>query len=157
MASPTPPPTPTVTRAPVVPSGTESPAPLGQPTCKAAAVTITDADTVTKAGYRAEVYTLRTSGSPCQLTGYPSVVVNGATVTRGGEGLPAESVRSYTLSRTTTLSFALATARTGSCRDESAITVTLPGTTAPKGVVTGLRVCNGRLGVTPVHRLGEDE
>jgi hypothetical protein len=120
-------------------------------------VTITDADTVTKASYRAEIYTLRTTGAPCELMGYPSVVVNGATVTHGGEGLPAEVPQAYTLSRSTTLSFALATSRTGTCRDETAITVTLPGTTTPKGVATTLHVCNGRLGVTPVHRAGDSD
>ena len=120
-------------------------------------MTITDADTVVKANYRAEVYTLRTSGPPCQLIGYPSVVVSGATVTHGGEGLPPEVVKAYTLSRGTTLSFALATARTGSCRDVSTITVTLPETTTRKQVSTPLRVCNGRLGVTPIHRAGDDE
>ena len=140
-----------------MPSGSESPAPLGQPTCNPAAVTITDADTVTKGTYRAEVYTLRTTGAPCQLLGYPSVVVSGATVTNGGEGLPPETVKAYTLSRGTTLSFALATARSGTCRDVSTITVTLPGTSTPKHVATTLRVCNGRLGVTPVHRAGDDE
>jgi hypothetical protein len=151
--------TPSATRAPVVPTGSESPAPLGQPTCKASAVTITDADTVTPRGtsYRAEVYVLRTTGAPCQLAGYPSVLVDGATVTRGGEGLPPETVKPYTLSRATSLSFALATARTGTCTDQSAITVTLPGTSTPKRVMTDLHVCNGRLGVSPVHRLGDDE
>lgn len=150
-------PTPTGSAAVVVPSGSESPAPLGQPTCTASAVNVTDADTVVKPGYRAEVYTLRTTGAPCQLTGYPSVVVSGATVTHGGEGLPAETVQPYTLSRATTLSFALATARTGTCRDVSGISVTLPGTATSKRVVTDLRVCNDRLGVSPVHRLGDDE
>jgi hypothetical protein len=149
----------TAAPTPVVPTGAESPAPLGQPTCTPSAVTITDADTVTPRGasYRAEVYVLRTTGAPCQLAGYPTVVVDGATVVRGGEGLPPEAVRPYTLSRTTSLSFALATGRTGSCADRSAITVTLPGTTTPKRVATDLRVCDARLGVTPVHRLGDDE
>ncbi|MFN2536773.1 MAG: DUF4232 domain-containing protein [Mycobacteriales bacterium] len=120
-------------------------------------MTITDADTVIKPAYRAEVYTLRTSGAPCQLRGYPAVVVSGASVTPGGEGLPPENVQTYTLSRATTLSFALATSRTGTCTDRSAIRVTLPGTTAPRTVATGLRVCNGRLGVSPVHRLGDSD
>ncbi|MCU1603459.1 MAG: hypothetical protein JWO22_4168 [Frankiales bacterium] len=156
--SPTASPTPSATPTPVVPTGSESPAPLGQPTCKASAVTITDADTVVKPGYRAEVYVLRTTGAPCQLTGYPSVLVNGATVTRGGSGLPPETVHAYTLSRATSLSFALATARPGaSCDDQTAITVTLPGTSQPRGVVTDLRVCDHQLGVSPVHRLGDDE
>lgn len=150
-------PTQTATRAPVVPTGTESPAPLGQPTCTASAVTIIDADTVVKPEYRAEVYTLRTTGAPCELRGYPRVVVSGATVTPGGEGLPPEAVASYTLSKATTLSFAVATSRSGSCTEQSAITVTLPGTATPKRVATTLRVCNGRLGVTPVHRAGDDD
>jgi hypothetical protein len=170
---PTPSPTPTVSLAPsatlsptpsatapeVVPSGSESPAPLGQPACTAAAVTITDADTVTPRGasYRAEVYVLRTTGAPCQLMGYPSVQAAGATVTRGGSGLPAETAKPYTLSRTTSLSFALATGRTGSCEDLTRITVRLPGTSLSKGVPTDLHVCDHRLGVSPVHRMGDDE
>lgn len=143
----------------VVPSGSESPAPLGQPACKAAAVTITDADTVTPRGasYRAEVYVLRTTGAPCQLKGYPTVRVSGATVTPGGAGLPAEAAKPYTLSRTTSLSFALATGRTGSCEDLTRITVTLPGTSTPKAVPTDLHVCDHKLGVSPVHRVGDDE
>jgi hypothetical protein len=123
-------------------------------------VTITDADTVRPRGatYRAEVYVLRTTGKACQLEGYPSVLVNGATVTRGGSGLPPETPKAYTLSPTTSLSFALATSRTGTtCTDQTAITVVLPGTSTPKGVVTTLRVCDHQLGVTPVHRLGDDE
>ena len=147
-----------MTPSQVVPTGSESPAPLGQPTCKASAVTITDADLVTKPGYRAEIYVLRTTGAPCQLNGYPTVLVNGATVTHGGSGLRPELPQPYTLSRSTSLSFALATARPGTrCDDQTAITVTLPGTTQPRGVVTNLRVCDGKLGVSPVHRLGDDE
>lgn len=155
--SPTTSPSPTKTVATAVPHGSESPAPLGQPVCKASAVTVTDADTVVKPRYRAEVLVLRTTGAPCQLNGYPSVFVQGATVTRGGEGLPPETPRPATLSRGTSLSFALATARTGTCRDTRAITVVLPGTTQPKGVLADVRICNGRLGVSPVHRLGDDE
>jgi hypothetical protein len=123
-------------------------------------VTVTDADTVTPRGasYRAEVYVLRTTGSPCQLMGYPSVVVSEARVSHGGQGLPAETVKPYTLSRATSLSFALATARTGaSCTDATTITVTLPGTNQPKQVATTLRVCDHKLGASPVHRLGDDE
>ena len=153
--SPTPSATPTVPA--VVPTGSESPAPVGQPTCQAPAVTVTDADTVVKPGYRAEVYVLRTTGRACQLSGYPTVSVAGAAVTRGGEGLPAEAPRAYTLTPGTSLSFALATGRSGSCTDRGAMTVILPGTTQRKAVTTDLQVCNGRLGVSPVHRLGDDE
>jgi hypothetical protein len=122
-------------------------------------VTVTDADTVTPRGasYRAEVYVLRTTGSPCQLMGYPYVLVSGTTVTRGGSGLPAETAKPYTLSRTTSLSFALATGRTGSCEDLTEITVTLPGTRTSKAVPTNLHVCDHKLGVSPVHRVGDDE
>jgi hypothetical protein len=118
---------------------------------------VTDADTVVKPGYRAEVYVLRTRGRACQLTGYPAVTVAGTTVTHGGEGLPPETPKTYTLSAGTSLSFALATARSGSCTDRAAISVSLPGTSQRKTVTTDLRVCNGRLGVSPVHRLGDDE
>jgi hypothetical protein len=120
-------------------------------------VSIVDADTVVKPAYRAEVYVLRTSGPACQLEGYPGIAVSGVTVSHGGQGLPPETVRAYTLSRTTSLSFALATARSGSCAERATVTVTLPGTSTPRRVATSLRVCNGRLGVTPVHRLGDDE
>jgi hypothetical protein len=120
-------------------------------------VTVTDADTVVKPGYRAEVYVLRTRGPACQLSGYPTVTVAGATVTRGGEGLPPESPKAYTLTAGTSLSFALATGRSGSCTDRTAMSVILPGTTQRKAVTTDLQVCNGRLGVSPVHRLGDDE
>jgi hypothetical protein len=158
--APTVPASPTVSAHPVVPTGSESPAPLGQPTCDPKNVTITDADTVRPRGasYRAEVYVLRTTGKPCQLVGYPSVLVNGTTVTRGGQGLPPETPQPFTLSTATSLSFALATSRSGTdCTDQTAITVTLPGTSTPRGVVTTLRVCDHQLGVSPIHRLGDDE
>lgn len=159
-ADPTPTPTASSMRVDVVPTGTESPAALGQPTCRSADVTVTDADTVTPRGttYRAEVYVLRTTGRACQLSGYPRVVVRGATVTPGGAGLPNEAPRPYTLTSATSLSFAVATPRAGAaCDSRSSITVTLPGTTTPRTVVTDLRVCDARLGVSPVHRLGDDE
>jgi hypothetical protein len=89
--------------------------------------------------------------------GYPYVLVSGTTVTRGGSGLPAETAKPYTLSRTTSLSFALATGRTGSCEDLTEITVTLPGTRTSKAVPTNLHVCDHKLGVSPVHRVGDDE
>lgn len=161
--SPDAPPSPTASATPtkaapsVVPTGSESPAPVGQPACKAAAVTVTDADTVVKPGYRAEIYVLRTTAAPCQITGFPTVFVSGVTVTRGGQGLPPEVPKPVTLSPGTSLSFAVATGRTGACEDKSALTVVLPGTTTPKTVRTDLTVCDKHLGVSPVHRLGDDE
>jgi hypothetical protein len=141
----------------------ESPAPLGQPAGTAAAVTVTDADTVVSATGRREVFVLRTTGPPCQLAGYPTVVLLAGDLrlpvasTRGGQGLPPEQLSAYTLSRATSLSFEVATARTGSCQDATAALVTLPGNDQAKQVATDLHVCGRTVGVSPIHRLAADE
>jgi hypothetical protein len=144
--------------------GLESPAPLGQPTCKGPAVTVTDADTLVTPQYKREIFVLRTNGPACQLEGYPKVVLRGAdgralavTARHGGFGLPPEKPAAATLSRTTSLSFALATARDGSCTDVTAVDVTLPGTTTVHRTATELRVCGSSVGLSPVHRQGDDE
>jgi hypothetical protein len=148
----------------VVPSGSESPAPLGQPACTAAAVTVTDADTLVSAAYRREVFVLRTAGRACQLEGYPTVVLlrsNGqpvaVTAQNGGQGLPPEQPSAYTLTTATSLSFEVSAGRSGACVDVTAARVTLPGTTTPKQVATDLQVCGSAVGISPVHRRGDDD
>lgn len=142
----------------------ESPAPVGQPQCKAAAVTVTDADTLVTPQWKHEVFVLRTTGAPCQFNGYPKVTLMGPDgkalpirTQAGGFGLKAEKPTAVTLSRTTSLSFSIATSRDGSCTDVGSILATLPGTTTAKRATTELRVCGTVVGLTPVHRLGDDE
>jgi hypothetical protein len=144
--------------------GLESPAPVGQPACRSEDLTVTDADMLVSPQYVQEVYAVRTTGRPCQLAGYPRVTLLGpdgrplaVTVQHGGFGLPPEQPATVTLSRTTSLSFTLATARDGACTDTTALLTTLPGTAAAIRAATELRVCGGRVGVTPVHRQGEQE
>jgi hypothetical protein len=160
--SPTPSADPVVSPPPMLPS--ESPAPLGQPACTAGAVSVTDADTLTSPSYRREVFVLRTAGTPCQLEGYPQVVLLDASgralpvkATHGGSGQPAEKPAPYTLSRATSLSFSVSTARSGTCTQATSLRVTLPGTSSAKKVATDLRVCGTVVGLSPVHRLGDDE
>jgi hypothetical protein len=163
-ASPTPSPTPATPEDPLSPKpALESPAPLGQPTCQASALTVTDADSVTDATTTHEIFLVRTSGAPCQLEGWPAVrLVDAAghdlpvAVGHGGFGLPSATPAPVTLSADTTVSFIVATGRSGSCRDAAAIAVTLPGTSTALRAVTTLRVCGGA-GTSPVQRLTDTE
>lgn len=141
----------------------ESPAPLGQPTCAAAALTVTDADTVTDATTTHEVFVVRTSGRPCQLDGWPAVRLLdgsgkdlGVAVGHGGYGLPGTSPAPVTLSASTTVSFVVATARTGACRGVAQVAVTLPGTSSALRASTTMQVCGGA-GTSPVQRLADTE
>lgn len=135
--------------------GLETAAPLGQPACKGTDLTVTDADTLMDASYRQQVFSLRTKGPDCQLKGYPTVKIDGITTQRGGYGLPPEQPETVTLSRSTSLSFMISSARSGTCRDVPTISVTLPGTTTAHRVSTSMRVCGSRVGVSPVHRQGD--
>jgi hypothetical protein len=135
--------------------GLESAPPLGRPVCRGQALTVTDADTLVDPSYRKEVFVVRTTGADCQLKGYPTVQVQGVTVQHGGYGLPAEEPQPVTLSRSTSLSFVISSARAGSCRDVPTIVVTLPGTSVGHRTATSLRVCGSAVGVSPVHRQGE--
>lgn len=154
---------PVQTRAPASASAQESSAPVGQPPCRAADVTVVDADTVVLPSSVHEVFVLRTSGPDCQLEGHPEVRLldaSGAplpvTVRRGGHDLPATAPSPVTLSRGTSLSFVVATARDGTCADAAAVDVTLPGTTTVLRTATALSVC-GSAGVSPVERRTADE
>jgi hypothetical protein len=135
--------------------GLETAAPLGRPACKGPDLTVTDADTLVDPSYRKEVFALRTRGPDCQLKGYPTVQIAGVTVQKGGFGLPPEQPQAVTLSRSTSLSFVISSARTGTCRDITSIVVTLPGTTTGHRVATSLRVCGPKVGLSPVHRQGD--
>lgn len=142
----------------------ESPAPLGQPTCEPAALTVTDADSITGDGTVQEVFVLRTQGRPCQLEGWPTVRLLDAagralpvTVGHGGFGVPDTAPAPVTLSRDTTASFLVATGLAGSCTDAATLVVTLPGTTTPLRTDTTLSVCDGAVGISPVQRLADDE
>jgi hypothetical protein len=161
-------PTPTASEVPDDPlsprPALESPAPLGQPTCAPAALTVTDADSITSDRSVQEVFVLRTQGRACQLEGWPAVRLLDAagrdlpvTVGHGGFDLPATAPAPVTLSRDTTASFLVATGRTGSCTDAATLVVTLPGTTTPLRADTTLSVCGGTVGVSPVQRLADVE
>lgn len=140
-----------------------APAP-GVPACDAAALTLTDADVVYGPDAVSELFTVRTSGPDCQLpAGYPVARVIGADgtplapVARGGLGLPAPGADPLTLSRTTSLSFFVATARDGPCSPAAELVVTLEGAGAELRTATSMQVCAGALGVGPVQRLADDE
>ena len=137
----------------------ESAPPLGQPACLGSALTVVDADAVTAGGSLEEVFVVRTTGPDCQLSGYPELAFSGAdgrpltvTVDRGGHGLPAGQPGPVTLSRGTSVSFGVATARTGSCQQAGVIRVTLPSVTPVMTVTTAMQVCGGSVGITPVQR-----
>lgn len=135
----------------------ESAAPLGQPVCDPAAVTVTDADAVITDQVE-EVYVLRTSGRPCELKGFPTVTLLDAA----GTALPVRFTRSpvtpsaVTLSPGTSLSFTLTTGRTGGCRQAAALRVLLPGTRSEISAATELSAC-GAVEIGPVARLEDDE
>lgn len=136
----------------------ETAPPPGAPACKAAALTVTDADTVVTQQSREEVYTVRTTGPDCGLTGYPAVTlkdVDGKPLsvryTRDGSAPPPIS-----LSKATSVSFSVTSARTGACVDAARISVVLPGTGAPLTAATAARACNGAVTISPIRRLNAD-
>lgn len=144
--------------------GLETAPPPGQPLCKGTALTVTDADTIVTPSYKREVFAVRTTGRPCQLNGYPTVQLLDASgkplpvkVEHGGHGLPAERPATYTLSRETSLSFEIGTARDGACRDVTSASVVLPQTSTAHRAATPLQVCGGAVGVSPVHRKADSE
>lgn len=141
----------------------ESPPPPGRPTCRAAALTVADADAVYTDTAVQELFTVRTTGPDCQLSGFPAVQLRGAggapmavRVTRGGYGLRSRA-SVVTLSRTTSVSFFVATARDGQCSPVGSVAVTLPGSGGARTVASGMQVCGGAAGIGPVQRLGDEE
>ncbi|MDP9181970.1 MAG: DUF4232 domain-containing protein [Actinomycetota bacterium] len=166
VAAPTPQPKVTATALPTVEPvdplspkpAIESPAPLGRPTCAAGALAVQDADLLADETQLQEVFAVRTSGSPCQLSGWPEVTLLGpddaplvVTVRRTGSASPES------LSRGTSLSFVLSTPRTSDCQDVSGLVVRLPGTSRAIRTSTTMQVCHGELGVSPVQRRQDDE
>jgi hypothetical protein len=136
----------------------ESAVPRGQATCTAAALTVTDADLLASDAALQEVFAIRTSGSPCQLVGWPDVTLLGpgdrrVTVTTSRDG----SATAETLSRDTSLSFVLGTPRSSSCQDVSTVVVRLPGTSRDLRTSTTMQVCDASLSVGPVQRRQDDE
>ncbi len=137
---------------------------VGLPACAPGALAVTDADAVYGTGVVRELFVVRTTGPDCQLPGnHPTVAVLDGTgaplapVTAGGLGLPEATGKPVTLSRTTSLSFFVATKRDGACTPAAALTVTLPGTRTALRAPTGMQVCDRTLAVGPVQRLGDDE
>ena len=149
---------------PLVPEpGLESAPPPGRPTCRAAALTVTDADAVYTDDAVQELFTVRTTGPDCQLKGHPSV----SLLDEAGRALPAKVARSgydlsdkapgvVTLSRATSVSFFVATSRDGACKQAATLVTTLPGSGAALRASTPMQVCDGAVGVTPVRRLVDD-
>ena len=140
-----------------------APAP-GQPACKAATLTVTDAGRAYTLSAVQSLFTVRTSGRDCQLEGYPQVSLRDAgdqplraTVRRGGYGLPSDGPAAVTLSKGTSVSFYIATAREAGCAAATALVVTLPGTTTPLRTATTAEVCDASVGITPVRRETDDE
>ena len=141
----------------------ESPAPLGAPTCQAPDLSVMDADAIVTPSSVRAVFAVRTTGGDCQLLGFPEVELRGVggavlpvSVRRGGFGLPAEQPAAVSLSRATSVSFQVATDRTGDCTQAESIVVRLPGSGGPLTTATELRVCGGAVGLSPVERGGSD-
>jgi hypothetical protein len=140
----------------------ESPAPLGQPVCKGSTLTVTDADSLVDPTSFREVFSVRTNGRDCQLRGYPTVTFQGAngravpvTVLHSGFGVAPDKPQPVTLSRSTSVSFEIGSARSGSCTSVTHVTVTLPGTAPGHRTSTQFDVCNGKAAVSPVMRRGD--
>ena len=141
----------------------ETPPPLGAPACRAADLTLTDADAVVTPQVVQEIYVLRTTGRDCQLQGFPEVSLLDAggrampvRYSRGGFGLDVDEDGPVTLSRSTSVSFRVASGRDGSCAAVATIVATLPGTGGPLRAPTFLQVCQGTAGIAPVGRLADD-
>lgn len=149
---------------PLVPRpGLESPAPLGEPTCRAQDLSMVDADAIVTPETVHEVFVLRTTGPECQLEGFPQLQLRDAggtplalTVTRNGFGLPVEQAEPFSLSRSTSLSFRVASPRGGTCRPVASIVATLPGAGGPLTAESFLTACGDTVGVSPVERGGSD-
>jgi hypothetical protein len=172
-ASPTPDVTsaaPTVTPTTASPSpdelspkpGLESAPPLGRPVCKGSTLTVADADTLVDPQYAREIYAVRTTGPDCQLQGYPTVTFQDAggrslavSVQHSGFGVPADKPQPLTLSRSTSLSFEIGSARSGACTNVTHVTVTLPGTSPGHRISSQLQVCGGKVAISPVLRRGD--
>jgi len=144
--------------------GIESAPAPGQPTCRAGALTVTDADAVYTTSAVQELFTIRTTGPDCQLKGYPTVALLDeagrklpAAVSRGGYGLAAGRPRVVTLSAGSSVSFFVATARDGACEQATTLVTTLPGTSTALRASTPMQVCDAAVGLTPVRRLTDDE
>lgn len=161
-------PTPAPTTASPTPSGPDDPLeerpglettpPPGQPPCQGSTLIVTDADSIVTPTHKREIFVVRTTGKPCSLRGYPTVRLLDRSgrqlpikVQHGGYGLPPEQVKTYTISRDTSLSFEIGTARDGSCQDVDAISAVLPGTSTAHRAATVLRVCGTTVGLSPVH------
>lgn len=142
----------------------ETAPPVGAPACRAAVLSVADADAAYTADTVLELFTVRTTGPDCQLEpAYPAAQVLDAAgsslgaVAQGGLGLPAPGSAPITLSRSTSLSFYVATKRDGPCVGAATVVVTLAGSGAALRAPTGLQVCQGTLAVGPVQRLGDRE
>ena len=135
----------------------ESAAPLGQPVCDPAQLTLADADAVVDQRWT-EVFVLRTDGRPCQLEGFPRVTLRDDA----GNALPEPvtaartATKPVTLSAGTSVSFTLTTDRTGSCHQAATVEAVLPGTATPLTTATTLQAC-GRVEVGPVERRADEE
>ncbi|CAA9305337.1 MAG: hypothetical protein AVDCRST_MAG07-44 [uncultured Frankineae bacterium] len=142
----------------------ESAAPVGQPPCRVADLSVVDADTLVLPQHVEEVFVVRTDGPDCQLEGYPTLRLLGAdgaplsvTVDRGGHGLADVRPAPVTLSRGTSVSFVVASGRDGACTEASEVDVTLPGTSSAIRTATVLSLCNDVVGVSPLQRRTDDE
>ena len=143
--------------------GLDSAPPPGLPTCRAGALTVTDADAVYTDTAVQELFTIRTTGPDCQLKGYPTVALLDeagrelpAKVRRNGYGMPDDAPEVVTLSKATSVSFFVATSRDGDCQQAATLVTTLPGTGAALRASTPMQVCDAAVGVTPVRRLVDD-
>jgi hypothetical protein len=140
----------------------ETAPPVAGPVCRVGDLTVVDADSVSDGGYSRELFVIRTTGPDCRLQGYPQVWFLRAdgkalplTTSHGGYGLPPSAPTSHTLSRGTSLSFAVASSEAGSCVQVARLEVRLPQTSGPLSAGTSMSVCGGRTGLSPVGRLAD--
>ena len=142
----------------------ESAPPPGLPTCRAADLSLSDADSLTTTTAAQEVFALRTSGPDCQLHGWPAVELRDSggralavQLRHGGFGVPSGAPKVTTLSRSTSASFVVGTGRSGSCVAAATVVVGLPGVSTPLHASTTMSVCAGQAGISPVGRRGDTE
>ena len=160
--------TPTPTAGPADPlsprPALESAPPPGLPTCRAADLSLSDADALTTATAAQEVFALRTSGPDCQLHGWPTVQLRdgggralSVEMRHGGFGISPGAPKVTTLSRGTSASFVVGTGRSGSCVAAATAVVGLPGVPVALHAATTMSVCAGQAGVSPIGRRGDGE
>jgi hypothetical protein len=133
-----------------------APPAAGLPACRAQSMTVQDADSLSDASSSTELFVVRTTGPDCAMKGYPRVqflASDGRALQVTVSGRPGSTPQQVSLTRSTSLSFAVSTPRTQPCQAVARVRVRLPGALSDLSAVTGMSVCGGRASVSPVGRL----